>query len=370
MKYLFFANTDWYLYNFRLSLATALREQNHEVVLISPDGKYRHLLEENGFRWIDFPFSRKGMNFFEELWTIKRLVEIYRRENPDIVHHFTIKCNLYGSVAAKLTGVSNVVNAVTGLGAVFIDGAWWLKLLVSFLYRAILYQTWVIFQNADDQEEFVTRQFVEPTRAFLVRGSGVNMDQFEFAPESKETPIVILPARLLWSKGVGEFVEAARLLHNRAIRARFVLVGDTDAGNPAAIDQATIEKWEHNKIIEYWGWRENMVDVYHKAHIVCLPSYREGVPKTLLEAAACGRPLIATDVPGCREIVHHGVNGLLVPVKDSLALAQALEELIVAEVRRKEMGLKGRKIVAQEFSEERVITETLATYRKIRGVLN
>lgn len=367
MKVLLFANTDWYLYNFRLPLAQALRAAGHEVLLLSPPGKYGPRLVQAGFCWISFPLSRRGMNPFSELITLWRLTRLYSRQRPDLAHHFTVKCVLYGSIAAKMAGVKGIVNAITGLGYVFIGDEWPVRLLrwlVKGFYRRALSDTQVIFQNPEDQSLFSRNGLVYGKQVTMIPSSGVNIEKYSPSPEPAGTPLVILPARMLWAKGVAEFVYAAHLLREDGIHARFALIGDTDPANPDAVPVNQLEKWRKEGIIEWWGWQEDMPALYRKTHIVCLPSYREGTPKTLIEAAACGRPIVTTDVPGCRLVTHHQQNGLLVPVRDSRALAEALKELIADSALRKQMGKKGRELAVAEFSLEKVTGQTLAVYEK------
>ena len=366
MKIILFANTEWYLYNFRLSLAQALRGEGHEVVLVSPPGKYSRCLEEAGFRWIPFPFSTRGMNPLAELATIWRLWALYRREKPDAVHHFTIKCVLYGSLAAQVAGVRRIINAITGLGFVFIgrsrrEGG--LRWLVKGLYRVALKNTQVVFQNEDDRSLFFELGLVEKNQCCLIPGSGVDTSRFVIKADPSGPVLVVLPARMLWDKGVREYVEAARILKEQGVTARFALVGDTDPDYPACVPEQQLKEWQASGVVEWWGWQEDMPAVYSQAHIVCLPSYREGLPRTLAEAAACGRALVAADVPGCRSIVRQGENGLLVPVRDGQALAEALRTLILDPALRKRMGLRGREIVMKEYSTEKVLADTLRLYQ-------
>jgi glycosyltransferase involved in cell wall biosynthesis len=365
VKILLFANTDWYLYNFRLALVQTLRERGDEVVLVSPDGPYGPRMQEMGIRWLRFPLARRSLNPLVEIWTILRLLKLYRQENPDLVHQFTVKCVLYGSLTCHLLGIRSVVNSVTGLGYVFMEGKGtrrWLRGLIKLFYRLVLRPTWVIFQNPDDRTIFLENHLAAPQRAAMIRGSGVDLRRFSPQPESLGIPLIILPARRLWDKGVGEFVEAARQLQADGQRARFALVGDSDNENPASVQVSQLQAWVKEGMIEWWGWREHMEEIYAQASIVCLPSYREGVPKTLIEAAACGRPMIASDVPGCREVVRHGENGLLVPARDVFPLAEALRTLIGNPDMRYKMGIRSRKIAEEEFSTDLIISQTLSIY--------
>jgi glycosyltransferase involved in cell wall biosynthesis len=364
MKILLFANTDWYLYNFRLPLAKALRARGADVTLLSPPGEYAARLQGEGFRWLAFPFERKGMNPLAELAAILRLRRLYRRERPDLVHHFTVKPVLYGSLAARLAGVPAVVNSITGLGYLFLGkgiGRRLLRTLARTLYRLSLGRTRVIFQNEDDRRAFLDLHLVRPEQADLVPGSGVDMTRFVPASEPDGTPVVLLAARLLWDKGVGEFVEAARQL---TVRARFVLAGDPDADNPAAVPPEQLRAWQEEGVVEWQGWQDDMPTVLAGANIFCLPSYREGLSKTLAEAAACGRAIVTTDVPGCRDVVAHGVNGLLVEPRNADALAEAISALLADPSLRRKMGAAGRRIAEERFSIEHVVGATLAMYRQ------
>jgi glycosyltransferase involved in cell wall biosynthesis len=366
MKIILFSNTAWSLYNFRLLLARDLRARA-EVVLLSPPDEYSSRLEAAGFRWVSFPMSRKGMNPLAEFVTIWRLVQLYRRERPALVHHFTIKCMLYGSLAARLTGIS-VVNTVTGLGYIFGQTDWRGRLLNSLVraaYRFVLRGTQVIFQNPVELGEFTRERLVDATHATLIRGSGIDPDLYTPLPEPEGEPLVLMAARMLRDKGVGEFVEAARHLRTSGLRARFVLVGDTDAGNPAAIPAAQLKAWQDEGAVEWWGWRDDMPLVLAQAHIVCLPSYyKEGLPRFLLEAAASARPIVATDTPGCREAVRPGITGLLIPPRDAVALAAALRTLVSDPALRLRMGREGRRLAEEEFSIQRVNAATMMVYEK------
>lgn len=367
MKILFFANTDWYLYNFRLSLAQSLRNAGHEVVLLSPSGDYAPRLVEAGFRWLEFNFSRQGINPVAELNTIAALRRVYQDEKPDLVHHFTIKCVLYGSFAARRAGIGAIVNSITGLGYVFSDQfpARVLRLLVKRLYRSAVAGTQVIFQNPDDRDLFLNLKLVQPEQATLILGSGVNPDRFSPMTEPDNLPVVVLPARMLWDKGIAEFVRAAQILRAEGLRARFALVGKSDPQNPNSISYDQLCQWQKEGDVEWWGWQENIASVFAMAHVICLPtSYREGVPRVLIEAAACGKPLVATDVPGCREVVRPEENGLLVPPRDAEKLADALRRLIRDRELRLRMGARGRELVLAEFSDDRVFAATRKVYQQ------
>ncbi len=371
MKVILFANTSWYLYNFRLPLARALRDRGVDVVLLAPPDDYAPRLQAEGFRWLPAPLERRGMNPWREAVTVAALTRLYRREQPDLAHHFTLKPVLYGSLAARLAGLPRVVNAVTGLGYVFTGGGVQrhaLRALVKAAYRGTVRPTWTIFQNADDRDYFLSHGLAHPARMALIPSSGVDLTRFSPRPEPEGRPVVMLAARLLWDKGVAEFVQAAESLRRRGVSARFVLVGDTYDGNPSAVPRAQLRAWEAEGLVEWWGWQDDMPSVLAQAHVVCLPSYREGLPKTLIEAAALGRPVVTTDAPGCRDAVRDGETGLLVPVRDAAALAAALERLLTDPDLRRRMGQAGRRFAAR-FSVEGVVTDTLAVYRRTGLIL-
>jgi glycosyltransferase involved in cell wall biosynthesis len=364
---LFFVTEDWYFCSHRLPLAVAARQAGLEVVVVTRVRAHGRTIRDAGLRLIPLEVSRRGINPLSELALIVRLIAIYRREKPDLVHHVALKPVLYGSLAAWFAGIPRVVNAVAGLGWLFTSESGRARVLgqlVAASFRFLLNRGRAIVQNPDDRD-FLIRVGIEPRRITLIRGSGVDTSRFVPQPEPAGAPVVVLAARLLWDKGVREFVDAAHLLNSQGVRARFVLVGEPDHANPAAIPQSQLNEWRQGGVVEHWGRREHMPEVFAGAHIVCLPSYREGLPKVLIEAAAAGRPIVTTDTPGCREIVRHGENGLLVPVKSVEPLAVALRLLIENPHLRAEMGRKGRDLAVANFSVEQVSAETLALYQNL-----
>lgn len=373
-KILLTANTGWYLYNFRLPLARFLRERGVEVVLVSPRDAYVERLEAEGFRWIELELNRRSMNPLREASVLLRLARIYREERPVAVHHFTIKCVLYGTVAAKIAGISAVVNAMTGLGHVFIGTGWKTRLLrpvVKRLYRRVLCarRVRVVFQNPDDLQTFADSKLVVPDRAVLIRGSGVNLRRFAprpiSAPAGQPAPIVLMAARLTAEKGVHEFVAAAQLLKERGVSATFQIAGEPDPGNPSSVSAQTLEGWRQEGIVDLLGHVEAVENPMAAATLVVLPSYREGVPRTLLEAAAMGKAIVATDVPGCREAVIEGENGFLVPPQNAPALADAIERLLRDPELCARMGASGRQKMVREFDDEDVARRTSQVYESV-----
>lgn len=370
MKILLFANSDWYLYNFRLALARVVRAQGHEVVLLSPAGAYVSRLEQAGFRWVETRLSRRSLNPLGELAAIWRLVRLYRQEKPDLVHHFTVKCVLYGSLAARLAGVAAVVNAVTGLGHVFSasgPAAWLLRPWVALFYRLALRGTQVIFQNPDDLAVFLARGWVHRATTHLIRGSGVDVQRFYPQHRSGKAKSVLLASRLLWAKGVAEYVAAARLVRRQLPDVEFLIAGVPDPGNPGAIPPEAIECWKRQGDVTLLGQREDMAELMGQADLLVLPSYYgEGVPRCLIEGAASGLALVASDTPGCREVVKEGINGMLVPPRDGERLAEAVLALLRDDKLRAAMGEHSREIACAGFSEQQVIDETLHVYRIAR----
>ena len=370
-KILYFVTEDWYFYSHRLALAAAARAAGYEVAVVTRVREHGDAIRGAGLRLVPMELSRGGRNPLTEWVTIWRLFRILRRERPDLVHNVALKPVLYGTIAARLAGISHIVNALAGLGHLFGSerrGLGLLRGIVTLALRWLLNGAGsrVIVQNPDDLRALVSAGALDAARAILIRGSGVDLDRFRPAPEAPGVPVVVLAARLLWDKGVGEFCAAAERLRTEGVGARFVLVGDSDEANLGAIPRAQLELWQNTGTVEWWGKRSDMPEILSRCHLFCLPSYYgEGVPKALLEAAAAGRPVVTTDMPGCREAVRDGVNGLLVPPKDVPALAEALKTLLLDSELRGRMGKRGREIAEAEFGVERVIGKTLALYRTL-----
>ena len=321
-----------------------------------------------GFAHHLLPLSRPGIGMVREIRSALAIWRLVRRLRPDIVHLVTIKPVIYGGLAARLARVPAVVSAISGLGYVFLargTGAALRRRLVFTAYRIALGHPngRVIFQNRDDAT--LLEAAVPRGHSALIRGSGVDPTRFRVFPLPEGPPLVVLAARLLWDKGVGEFVEAARILSERGVRARFALVGETDSENRSGIPADVVEEWRRDGVVEIWGRRDDMPEVFAQSTLVCLPSYREGLPKVLIEAAACGRAIVTTDVPGCREIVRDRDNGLLVPARDAQALAEGLRELIEDRELRDRMGVRGRERVEAEFADEHVVRATLDLYAQL-----
>ena len=371
-KIILAANTDWYLFNFRKSLMYDLYSKGMEVVLVSPPGPFKDAFQDWGFRWISWKEGRKTLSPLQELVSIVELARIYFRERPDLLHHHTIKPVLYGTLAARFSRVPAVINAVTGRGFVFLGDdqqSRFLRFFISPLYRFLLKSSrvGVIFENQADRDFFVGQRLVRSEQTWLIESVGVDPDRFKPQPEPEGKIVILLPARMLWDKGVEVLVQAARLLKLWQVPARVILAGPLDPGNPSAIPEETILEWQDEGVLEWVGWQENMEMVYSQSHIVTLPSFHEGVPTVLIEAAACGRPVVATDIPGCRAVITSEENGILVPPRDAQALANALVRLVRSPNLRQRMGKAARQRVLDKFTYQRVNADTYNVYQHFLG---
>lgn len=373
-RVLLFANTDWYLYNFRRSLALALRDVGHDPLLLSPPGAYGERLRGLGLRWEPVPMERRSLNPLREATLLLELARLFRREKPDLVHGFTIKCAVYGSLAARLAGVPAQVNAVTGLGYVFTSQdtkARALRPLVRTLMKTALgaRSARLILQNPDDVAMFERSGLVDPGRIRLIPGSGVDCRRFapmhRPARQAEEPFRVLLPARLLWDKGLAEFVDAARRLQAQGRDIEFLLAGEPDPGNPASVPEDIVRGWVEEGLVRWLGHVDDMPALFASVDVVALPSYREGLPKGLIEAGACGKALVTTDVPGCRDVVDDGVDGLKVPVRDAAALTAAIVRLHDDPALAARLGGAARERALNRYDERIVIERTLAVYREL-----
>jgi glycosyltransferase involved in cell wall biosynthesis len=343
--------------------------QGYEVVAAAPPDEYATRLEKLGCRYVPLPMDNKGTHPGRDLQLLWRFFRLLRRERPDAFLGYTVKPNVYGSLAAHALSVP-VINNIAGLGAVFVqDGR--LARFVRFLYRlAFARSRRVFFQNEDDQRSFVQARVVRAEQAGRIPGSGVDLQAFSPAPPPAQEGgkfRFLLVARMLWDKGVGEYVAAARLVRKRFPQAEFCLLGFLDVQNPAAISRDQMEAWVAEERISYLGATDDVRPHIAAADCIVLPSYyREGVPRSLLEAAALGRPIITTDAVGCRDAVEHGVSGYLCRPRDVADLAQKMERMIeLSPAARAQMGRKGREKMEREFDERIVIDRYLATIREI-----
>ncbi len=368
-KILYLVSEDWYFCSHRLPIARAARDAGAEVVVATRVQDNRSIIEAEGFRLVQIELSRSGRNPFHDAATLNSLINLYRRERPDIVHHVALKPALYGSIASWLTGIPSMINAFAGMGFLFISEGLFARAvrpIVRVAFRFLLNRptSRVIVQNPDDFALFTNTIGISPERITIIKGSGVDIEQYQPAPEPDGVPVAVCVSRMLWDKGIGELVEAARELRDRGTAIRIRLVGPVDE-NPAAIPMETISSWSKEGIVDVAGSSDDVAGEYARAHIAVLPSYREGLPKSLLEAAAAGLPMVATNVAGCREICLHNETGLLVPLKSSEALADALQTLAEDSSLRARYGREARALTETAFSEPVIVSQTIALYESI-----
>jgi glycosyltransferase involved in cell wall biosynthesis len=369
-RILYTVNIPRFFVSHRLPLALAARQAGYDVHVATSDADSEHTarIRASGLAFHPLPLAQHGTSPLTELRTLQALIQLYRQLQPDLVHHVSIKPVLYGGIAARLTGVKAVVGAMSGLGYVFVGTGSKPRLLrqiVRPLFRLALghRNTRMIFQNQEDLERFTQMGLIQAQHTALIRGSGVDVDLFTPQPEAAGMPLVLFAGRLMWQKGIGAFVEAARALHTQA---RFVIAGYAEATSPDTVPEQVLQAWAAEGIVEWWGKRDDMPQVFAQSHLVVLPStYGEGVPKVLIEAAACGRALVTTHTAGCRDICRDGENGLLVAPDDHAALIAAIRTLLDDAPRRQQMGAAGRALVLRDFSLEVVVRQTLSLYQQM-----
>jgi glycosyltransferase involved in cell wall biosynthesis len=368
-KIVYLVSEDWYFCSHRLPLGIAAREAGAEVIVATRVNDHRAQIEAAGLRIAPIEMQRSGTNPLTDLSTIQQIIELYRREKPDLVHHVALKPILYGGYAAKRAGVPAIVNAVAGMGFIFISNSLFARTarpLIARAQRALMNRanTRTILQNPDDVEMYTQRIGVSPNRLTIIPGAGVDIDQFTVVPEPFAVPTAVCVSRMLRDKGIHELVAATRLLHAKGVEVRVRLVGPTD-DNPASIPRAILAEWNREGVVEVVGPSEDIAGEYARAHIAVLPSYREGLPKSLLEAAACGRPMVATDAPGCREVCIDGETGLRVPARTIEPLADALERLVLDPGLRQRLGENARHRAETIFAEKIINAQTLALYEEM-----
>lgn len=363
---LFVVNDVGYFISHRLPLAEAAKAQGYDVqIACTGDGS---ALRAMGFIHHPVPVARGTARPLGEFRALMALISLFRRLRPTLVHLVTLKPVLYGGIAARLVGTPAVVSAVPGLGFLFIGGggmkAASIRTLIMPLFRFAFGHPnqKIIFQNREDLEQLAAAAGLERRKAVLIRGSGVDLEKYRYVSEPDDVPTVSMASRLLRDKGVMEFVEAARLLRQRGVNARFWLIGTPDPANPATVSDLQVSVWRKEGLIECLGQRDDVPELYARSHVITLPSYREGLPKALVEAAASGRAVVTTDVPGCRDAIKAGVTGLLVPPRESVALADALQALLDDNDRRRLMGSAGRRLAEQEFCIKKIVSAHLAAY--------
>lgn len=373
-RIIFLITEERYFWLHHLSLARAARDAGFDVCVATPPGDSTERIKGEGFCYHPLKLRRGSRNPLREVWSLIDIFLLYRKYAPHVVHQVSIKPVLYGSVAARLAGVPTVVNAVTGLGYVFVPRGG-----VSLFVRAIVERAYtfcfggkgvrVLFENPDDRDLFIERRIIPPERACLIRGCGVDTEEFRPSPKPKGgegEPIILFTARMIRQKGVGDLMKAWRILRERKVPGRLFLVGDSDPASPSSIPRTQLTEWGREQGVDWLGYRDDLPQIIARSDIVCLPSYyREGIPMILLKGASAGKPLVTTDTPGCREIVRDGRNGFLVPPRDPVALADALETLLRNASLRESFGREGRNMAVEHFAMEKVVAQTFAVYEDL-----
>jgi len=375
-KILFNITEDWFFLSHFLSRALSAKKNGFEIYVCCNETSKKQIIEDYGINFISLPYKRPNINPIYEIYILIRLILIVSNVKPDIIHNIALKPIIQGSIASRLLNLKAVVNAPVGMGFVFTSMSFKariLKPILTFLLRIFLNspngeknKKKVIFENSDDLNYFKKLKAINSNNALVISGAGVEIDQtFLKRRRQNKIPKVVLIARMLKDKGIYEFFEAFQILKNKEIKCQFVLVGDVDPLNPTSLKRSTLEKWQDEKAIQWLGWIDDIQNILLETDILCLPSYREGLPKSLVEGAAAGLPLVATDTVGCREVVIEGHNGFLVPIKDSIKLASAIEKLILDSSLRKSMGRESYKMAISKFSSSKINTLTLKVYNEL-----
>jgi glycosyltransferase involved in cell wall biosynthesis len=362
-------NTSWNIYNFRRGLLKALQEEGYKIVAIAPRDDYSQKLEDLGFEYHEIKIHNKGTNPLEDAKLIWDFYRLYKKLNLDVILQYTIKPNIYGSIAARMLGIPVIAN-ISGLGRVFLDDGFSSR-LARFLYKLALQSPHKIFyQNSHDRRLFIDSKLVSENKTDLLPGSGIDTQKFTPLDVEKKSDAInfLFVARLLKDKGIVEYVDAARKLLKNNTKIKCYILGAYYEGNPTAITPQQMADWEREGIVEYLGVSDDVSSHIASVDCVVLPSYREGLSRVLLEAASMAKPLITTNVPGCKEVVDDGINGFLCQVKESTSLANQMKKMSeLTEVQRRVMGEKGREKVIAEFDERKVIEMYQKTLREILG---
>ncbi|GAB4265384.1 MAG: glycosyltransferase family 4 protein [Methylomicrobium sp.] len=369
-KLLYFVTEDWYFCSHRLNLAIAAQNCGYRVTVLTRVNRHGDNIRAHGFELIPLDIERGGLNLWREWQTLLKVWRIYAELKPDIAHHIALKPVLYGGLVALFVPGVKTVSLLAGLGSIFSARRWQTRLLKPIVKRSFRWllnrpNCRVVVQNSEDRALLVDRLRIDAERVALIRGSGVDIQAFRPASEPAGKVVIALVSRLLWDKGIGEYVDAVQLLRQKGLVFSALLVGEPDEQNLNSVSRTIVRQWHDRGLVDCLGFQESIAAIWQQAHIAVLPSYREGLPKALLEAAACGRPIVTTDTSGCKEVVEDGYNGLLVPVGDAESLANALERLIVNAELRQNMGRASRRRVEHYFSDRRIIDETLAIYREL-----
>ena len=370
-RILFVTNVDWFFISHRLVIAEEAQKRGFEVIVAAEDTGRSQEIRDKGIIFVNLSFSRSGTNPINEFRTILKFFKIYNDIKPDIVHHITLKPVIYGTIIAKLLKIKGVVNAISGLGYNFTKGR------ESFVQKAMLFimslgfnrkNLVIIFQNKNDQDELISQGIIRSSNVIVrIKGSGVDLEKYHESNFPSFNRIkILLPSRMLWDKGIQELRESSNILKEKySNKVEFILAGLADEENKAGVTASYLEDWDDGNYVRWIGYQKNMFDVYKNSHIVVLPSYREGMPKALLEACAVGRAIITTNAIGCRETVDEGVNGFKVPVASSIDLANALEELINNHDLIKQMGHNSRLKAVKEFDVKNVVQKHIEVYNSL-----
>jgi glycosyltransferase involved in cell wall biosynthesis len=370
---LYFVAEDWYFWSHRRLLALAALDKGYDVYVVTRVNNYGQKIVDLGFKLIPITIDRHSKNIFLELRLLKEIIKIYRRIRPDLVHQIAMKPILYGTTATLFTRATKIVNTFPGLGYVFEskrfkDISIRFFLINIFKYLFMLRPVKVIVQNKDNANLLISESVCKEKDLSLIRGSGVDLREYVQSDEVSDTPIILFASRLLWQKGIADFVAAASIVRKNITNVRFVIVGEPDKNNPNSVPEATLNEWNEGELVEWWGYQSQMPKTLSRVKMVVLPSfYGEGVPKVLIEAAACEKPIITTDMPGCREIVIHKHNGFLVEPHSPEVIAEHVKQLLEDDELCKQMGKEGRRLVESEFSIEKVNLETLLIYGELLG---
>ena len=372
-KIIFLSNSDTNLYLFRLPVMKTLAGLNWEVIALSPNGRYNNRFREYGIRFISCKMDRKSLNPFRELKSVYDIYRILKKERPDVLHTFTHKPNIYGNIAGKLSGVPIIINSHTGEGSFFIESSFKARIvqsIIRILYRITLrFSTKITFLNYDDKRIFTEEKLAEDEKTEVIMGSGIDTEEWnpsKIQADKAKKLRVLMASRLIIHKGVAEYVEAARLLKKKyGGTAEFFLAGDFYDGNPYAVPKEYIKRAVQERVIEFLGWKHDLRKIVKSSDIFVLPSYREGCPKAVLEAMAMQKPIITTSTVGCKECVEDNKNGFLVPPKNVLKLAEAIEKLIQNKDLRKKFGRYSRQKCIEEFDTGIIIKRHLQMYQEL-----
>ena len=369
----FVVNEDWAFFSHFFERAIAAQSAGYNVGISAHCGEKKAVLDGAGFTLYPHDISRSGTNPFIEIQNLLAMVKVFRKSSPDIIHLIALKPIVIGAIAARIYGKAQVVCAPIGMGYLFSSNdrkARLLQPLVRFVLRRLLNfkNTQVIIENDEDCASLISGNYVKKSNIQVIKGAGVDLSLYRAIPENLDTQVVTMFARVLRDKGVLDFVEAAKIVHHKFPNAIFQLVGDCDLGNPTSFSEHEVHSWEASGSIKWLGYRADVPELLVASNIVCLPSYREGLPKTLIEACAAQRAIVATDVTGCREVVAHESNGLLVPVRNPERLAEAISQLLGDPVQRTTFARNGRVRAETEFASSIVIEQTLAVYKKVLSV--